>query len=334
MMHPNAQPNADSIPAATSSHSPDELDGSPGGFALPNKPESMCTATDRARRPAEPQAATESDIDLKVQWARKRLRELESVIVAFSAGVDSTFVAALAAEELGPRALAVTATSPSFPERELREAKELAETLGLHHHIIRSQELANPDYAANPVRRCYHCKTELYGELRQVADDKGYRHIVDGANLDDIGDYRPGREAAQENGVVSILQEAGLTKSDIRRASAHLNLKTADKPAFACLASRFPYGQEITADALQQVEHAEDFLHARGFRQFRVRVHQDIARIELPPDEIPRMTEPELRQQTIEQFRALGYRYVTLDLQGYRSGSLNEGKALRAGNAV
>jgi pyridinium-3,5-biscarboxylic acid mononucleotide sulfurtransferase len=269
--------------------------------------------------------AIDFGLDRKIAALRQEIGGLDSAIVAFSAGVDSTFVAAIAAQELGDKALAVTATSPSFPERELEEAKQLAARLGIRHRVIRSNELANPNYANNPTSRCYHCKTELYGLMRQLADAEGYACILDGTNADDMGDFRPGHRAAQEQRVRGILQELGFTKADIREASRQLNLPTADKPAFACLASRFPYGVTITREALQRVEQAENILRDLGFVQLRVRVHDDVARIEVGPAEIDRFLDPDVRARISDALKDLGYSYVTLDLQGYRSGSLNEG---------
>ena len=263
-------------------------------------------------------------LDDKVAALRARLRGMGSAVVAFSAGVDSTYIAAVAAQELGARALAVTATSPSFPERELQEAGELARSLGLNHRVIASHEMANPGYANNPQNRCYHCKTELYHLLRQLADAEGFAHIVDGTNADDLNDHRPGRQAALEKGVESPLQELGFSKADIRAASRELHLTNAEKPAFSCLASRFPYGEKITVEGLRRVEGAENGLKDMGFTNLRVRAHGDMARLELDPGQVARAVAEPLRGQIVALVKGCGFRYVTLDLQGYRRGSLNE----------
>lgn len=263
-------------------------------------------------------------LDAKIERLRELLRSLESAVIGYSGGVDSVFLAAAAHDALGARALAVTADSESLPRAHLKQARDLAAQLGLNHRVIETCELSNPRYAANNPDRCYHCKSELFARLRAVADAEGYRHVCDGLNADDTGDYRPGRKAAQEQGVRSPLLECGFTKADVREASRRRGLPTADQPASACLSSRLPYGTAVTAAALSQVERAEAALAELGFRHLRVRHHGEVARVELAPDEIPRMLDASVRTEATQRLKACGYRYVTLDLQGYRTGSLNE----------
>jgi uncharacterized protein len=255
------------------------------------------------------------------------LKSMEKVIVAFSGGVDSALVLKVAVDVLSnQRVLAVTADSESYPRQELESAKKFAAEIRLdgRHQIIRTQELANPEYSANAPSRCFFCKDELYTQLKNIAQQNGFHHILDGCNLSDQGDFRPGRTAAQKHGVRSPLIEAGLNKEEIREIAEILGLSVWDKPALACLSSRIPYGQKVTKEKLSQIEQAEEFLHSLGFRQLRVRHHENIARIELEPGEIPKFLNEETREKVFKKFRGIGYLYVTLDLQGYRSGSLNE----------
>ncbi|MBM4143157.1 MAG: ATP-dependent sacrificial sulfur transferase LarE [Lentisphaerae bacterium] len=260
----------------------------------------------------------------KLDRLRALLRATDGLAVAYSGGVDSTFLAAVAAAELGDRALAVTALSPTYPAREQAEAGELAARIGIRQVTVESNELEIPGFSDNPPERCYYCKRELFAVLRRAAREHGLGAVADGTNADDLRDYRPGRRAARESGVMSPLLEAGLGKDEIRALSRDMGLPTADKPAQACLASRFPYGSRITAAKLAQVDAVERVLRESGFRQVRVRHHGETARIEVGAAEIARLLDAPLRAKVVCAGKAAGFAYVTLDLQGYRTGSLNE----------
>lgn len=260
----------------------------------------------------------------KVARLRALLGEMEHVVVCFSGGVDSSYLLTEAVNTLGDNAIALTAVSPSLAPEEGADARSLAESIGARHLLIDTCELDDPRYAVNPVNRCYFCKTELYGKAVEEAASLGIANVLDGFNVDDRGDHRPGRQAARERGVRSPLDESGFTKADIREAARRMGLRVWDKPALACLSSRFPYGTAITPEKLTQVNRCERVLRELGFRVYRVRYHDELARIEVAPDEFDKLLRPGIRETILRHFRETGFTYVSIDLQGYRTGSLNE----------
>src|SRR5438309_6155179 len=252
------------------------------------------------------------------------LRGLEGAAVAFSGGIDSTVVAKAAQLALGDRAVAVTADSPSVPRSELEDARRLAQQIGIRHRIVSTEEFGDPDYVRNDGTRCYYCKSELYGRIETLLPELGVNVICSGANLDDQGDYRPGLKAAAEHAVRHPLQEAGFTKADVRALARDWDLPTWDKPASPCLSSRLAPGVEVTHERTRRVEEAEIYLRSLGYRECRVRLHQDeLARIEVPVAELSRLAEPKVREELVRRFKELGFKYISLDLEGFRSGSLN-----------
>jgi uncharacterized protein len=279
------------------------------------------------RLPAAP--APGVDLDQKAAALDARLAALGSVLIAYSGGVDSAFLAVAATRVLGSRALCITADSPSYPDHHRDLAIGTARAFKLRHEIIRTDELSRPEYRANPANRCYYCKHELYTHLTAIAQARNIAAVADGSNADDRGDYRPGRQAAREFGVVSPLDEAGLTKEEIRELARRAGMSTWDEPASACLSSRIPYHSEVTPEKLRIIEAAERVLHGLGFRVYRVRHHDRLARLELGRDEIARALDPEIGETIDRELRALGYEHVTVDLRGYRRGSLNDALKLR-----
>jgi len=262
--------------------------------------------------------------DKKFQHLEKNLLNMESVLVAYSGGVDSSLVLRVAKDVLGDKVFGITATSSVYPAEEIEQAEAFAQNLGVRHKIIETQELSNPKFVNNPQNRCYWCKRELFAELISIARKNDLNYVLDGTNLDDMDDFRPGMKAAHEFGIRSPLKEAAFTKEDIRSLSKRLGLPTWDKPSFACLASRFPYGVMITQENLLKVDKAERFLRELGLTQVRVRHHNTIARIEVPKEDIPKLFEETARSRLLSYLKKLGYSYVAVDIEGYRTGSMNE----------
>lgn len=260
----------------------------------------------------------------KLEQLKTLFADMEQALIAYSGGVDSTLVAKIAYDVLGDRALAVTAVSPSLLPEELEDAQIQAAQIGIRHQIVHTQEMDNPNYTANPVNRCYFCKSELHDTLKPVATQLGYEYVVDGVNADDLRDYRPGIAAAKERGVRSPLAELGIIKAEVRQISQQLSLSWWDKPAQPCLSSRFPYGEEITVAKLQRVGRAEIYLRRLGWQNLRVRSEGDTARIELSPEQIKEFVLTTDLQAIVSAFQSYGFVYVTLDLEGYRSGKLNQ----------
>ncbi len=267
----------------------------------------------------------------KVARLKETLSEMGTVLIAFSGGVDSTFLASVAHEVLGEKALSVFAHSPVCPPDDFEQAKILSQKLGLRFQVIETDEMVNPQFVANTPDRCYFCKQELFQKLEEIASNEGIKWIADGTNLDDLTDYRPGRRACQESGIKSPLLEAGLTKEEIRILSRQKDLPTWDKPASPCLASRIPYGTPVTQDILYRIAAGEQYLRSLGLQQLRLRHHGDIARIEIDVEDMPLILDEETRNNIVQKIKSLGYLYVTLDLAGYRTGSLNAGIAQKLG---
>ena len=284
------------------------------------------TALPTSPSPSSPPHPRRLDPDLQQKYDRLRqlFADMDCVLVAYSGGIDSTLIAKVAWDALDDRLLAVTAVSPSLMPEDLDEAIEQAAEIGFRHEMVNTYEMENPDYANNPVNRCYFCKSELHDTLQPLGIERGYPYVVDGVNADDLQDYRPGVQAAKERGARSPLAEVGMTKLEVRQLSRHLGLPWWNKPAQPCLSSRFPYGEAITVEKLARVAAGERYLRQRGWRQVRVRSEQDTARIELPPDAIAEFVATADLPALVQTFKQAGFTYVSLDLEGYRSGKLNQ----------